>query len=190
MTEGIIQQLVSERGFGFIRSSDGQKHFFHCRDLARGFFFDSLKEGDAVEFELRPSKVKPGQQEAHQVRLQGVSASAGHKASDSSRSGSAPRGHAAPGSRSGGNTLQVAENLLPYGFVSINPAKAVTDSPVWHDGSGSGELYSGEVRCTLEALTPLLPGNARYKVQELGPAGQKRLQAWDFLQLEPEKQIA
>jgi len=184
MPEGIIETLASDRGFGFIRSPDGERHFFHRSEVVSGFHFYSMKEGDSVEFELQISKLKPGQQEAHQVRLQGVSASAGHKASDSPRAGSASRGHAAPHSRPGGNTLQVAESLLPYGFVSIDPAKAVTDAPVWHDGKEGGELLSGELRCTLEALTPLLPGNARYKCTK------EQANKWGFDRLDPDKQIA
>lgn len=86
--------------------------------------------------------------------------------------------------------------ILPYGFVSIDPAKAVTDTPVWHDGKEGGELLSGEVRCTLEALTPLLPGNARYQCHKDGDekkpaqADLQRLAQWGFDQLNPGQQIA
>jgi CspA family cold shock protein len=41
--------LVRERGFGFIKSDDGQDLFFHRSEL-QGVAFDSLKEGQSVEF--------------------------------------------------------------------------------------------------------------------------------------------
>lgn len=77
--------------------------------------------------------------------------------------------------------------MLPYGFVPINLRHAVTDTPVLHDGSSGGELLSGEILCELEALTPLLPGNARYPVKQ---ASQQRLQQWGFDKLSEDKQIA
>jgi CRISPR-associated protein (TIGR03986 family) len=58
--------------------------------------------------------------------------------------------------------------VLPYGFVPIDLHRIVVDSPVWHDGSSGGELLSGEILCELEALTPLLPGSARYPVRKDG----------------------
>ena len=50
MLSGIIQRLIGERGFGFIKSDDGQDLFFHRSELQR-VAFDSLKEGQTVEFE-------------------------------------------------------------------------------------------------------------------------------------------
>jgi len=47
---GTIQRLVSGKGFGFIRASDGNEYFFHnsaCVDTR----FDSLREGQAVTFD-------------------------------------------------------------------------------------------------------------------------------------------
>ena len=48
---GTIKRLIRDRGFGFIRSSDGQEVFFHSSSLQQ-MNFDSLKEGDTVEFEV------------------------------------------------------------------------------------------------------------------------------------------
>jgi CspA family cold shock protein len=48
---GTIKRLVRDRGFGFIRSSDGQEVFFHRSSLQQ-MNFDSLKQGDTVEFEV------------------------------------------------------------------------------------------------------------------------------------------
>jgi len=50
MPTGVIRRLVRERGFGFIKSDDGQDLFFHRSELQR-VAFDSLKEGQTVEFE-------------------------------------------------------------------------------------------------------------------------------------------
>jgi cold shock CspA family protein len=49
--QGTIKRVVRDRGFGFIRSSDGQEVFFHRSSLQQ-MDFDGLKEGDAVEFEM------------------------------------------------------------------------------------------------------------------------------------------
>ena len=62
---GTIKRLIRDRGFGFIRSSDGQEVFFHHRRLQQ-MDFDGLKEGEVVEFEvergekgLRATNVQP-----------------------------------------------------------------------------------------------------------------------------------
>ena len=49
--QGTIKRVVRDRGFGFIRSSDGQAVFFHRSSLQQ-MDFDGLKEGDTVEFEV------------------------------------------------------------------------------------------------------------------------------------------
>jgi CspA family cold shock protein len=63
--QGTIKRVVRDRGFGFIRSSDGQEVFFHRSSLQQ-MDFDGLKEGDTVEFEvergekgLRATNVRP-----------------------------------------------------------------------------------------------------------------------------------
>jgi len=71
--------------------------------------------------------------------------------------------------------VEVVENgnrpIIPYTFVPFNSEAIIDDLPVWHDGSaekkisesGNHEpLLSGELRCTLTAKTPLLPGNYRF----------------------------
>ena len=50
MPSGVIRRLVRDRGFGFIKSDDGQDLFFHRSEL-QGVTFDSLQEGQSVEFE-------------------------------------------------------------------------------------------------------------------------------------------
>jgi hypothetical protein len=87
-----------------------------------------------------------------------------------------------------------ALTVLPYGFVPINPSYSVMDTPVWHDGSSGGELLSGEILCTLEALTPLLPGNFRYCIRKDGRQDGEQLADLGKLKncehLPPGKQIA
>lgn len=58
MPSGVIRRLVRERGFGFIKSDDGQDFFFHRSEL-RGVTFDLLKEGENVEFEKGESPKGP-----------------------------------------------------------------------------------------------------------------------------------
>ena len=50
MAKGTIKQLMRDRGYGFITTEDGKDIFFHRTGL-RGLTFDSLKEGQPVEFE-------------------------------------------------------------------------------------------------------------------------------------------
>lgn len=85
-----------------------------------------------------------------------------------------------------GNITQARETL-PYAFIPVDTQKAVLDTPVWHDGSCGGDLLTGEILCTLTALTPLIPGNARYSAKE---ADSKKLEAWGFSGIDPGKQIA
>ena len=50
MPSGVIRRLVKDRGFGFIKSGDGEDLFFHRSEL-RGVTFELLKEGESVDFE-------------------------------------------------------------------------------------------------------------------------------------------
>ena len=51
MMTGTIKTLT-DRGFGFIaREGEAKDLFFHSKDL-KGVAFDTLKEGDAVTFEI------------------------------------------------------------------------------------------------------------------------------------------
>ena len=49
--QGTIKRVIRDRGFGFIRSAEGQEVFFHRSGL-QNLNFESLREGDNVEFEL------------------------------------------------------------------------------------------------------------------------------------------
>ena len=62
MAKGTIRKLM-DRGFGFIKTEDGTDLFFHRNELD-GVEFNSLREGQEVEFEKgqgrdgRPCAVK------------------------------------------------------------------------------------------------------------------------------------
>lgn len=60
MANGTIKRLVRDRGFGFIRSEGGEEFFFH-RSTVRGGAanFDTLNEGQRVEFEIGNSAKGP-----------------------------------------------------------------------------------------------------------------------------------
>lgn len=51
MAKGTIGRLIRGRGFGFIQTDDGYKLFFQRSEL-RGVSYDSLREGQRVEFEV------------------------------------------------------------------------------------------------------------------------------------------
>jgi CspA family cold shock protein len=52
MTTGTIKKLVTDKGFGFITTTDGKDIFFHKNSLV-GADFDSLTEGQQVQFEVQ-----------------------------------------------------------------------------------------------------------------------------------------
>ena len=64
---GTIKRIIRDRGFGFIRTADGQEVFFH-RSSLQGLEFDALKEGTSVDLEVergdkgpRAMSVRPSQ---------------------------------------------------------------------------------------------------------------------------------
>ena len=66
MAKGTIRRLIADRGFGFIRTERGEDLFFH-RNQLEGVDFDSLREGQQVEFEVRQDP--SGRPHAMRVRL-------------------------------------------------------------------------------------------------------------------------
>ncbi|MEK8019571.1 MAG: hypothetical protein VSS75_022075 [Candidatus Parabeggiatoa sp.] len=67
------------------------------------------------------------------------------------------------------------ERYPPYHFVPVakkqdaDEVDALLDTPVFHDGKQK-DVYSGELRCTLTALTPLLVANDQYLAKEVKEA--------------------
>ena len=63
MAKGTIKKLISDKGFGFIKTEEAKELFFHRNDL-QGVDYSSLKEGQEVEYETgtgrdgRPQAVK------------------------------------------------------------------------------------------------------------------------------------
>ncbi len=51
MTQGTVKWFNDSKGFGFIQREDGPDVFVHHSAIS-GSGFRSLKEGDAVEFEV------------------------------------------------------------------------------------------------------------------------------------------
>jgi CspA family cold shock protein len=47
--KGEIKRLIRDRGFGFISAEDGKEVFFH-RSSLEGIDFETLEEGNNVEF--------------------------------------------------------------------------------------------------------------------------------------------
>jgi CspA family cold shock protein len=58
VTKGTVKKLIRNRGFGFISAEDGREIFFHRNEVVKGDF-DSLNEGDAVEFEVEKGDKGP-----------------------------------------------------------------------------------------------------------------------------------
>ena len=54
---GTIKKIVRDKGFGFIKGSDGSQYFFH-QSAIYGEGIEMLREGDNVEFELGPEGPK------------------------------------------------------------------------------------------------------------------------------------
>ena len=66
MPKGTIRRLIADRGYGFIKTEQEEDIFFHRNDL-QGVNFDSLSEGQGVEFEL--GQGRDGRSQAVRVRL-------------------------------------------------------------------------------------------------------------------------
>jgi len=66
MPTGTIRQLITDRGFGFIKGEGEKDIFFHRNDLQE-VQYDSLREGQQVEFEVGQGRA--GRKKAVSVRL-------------------------------------------------------------------------------------------------------------------------
>ena len=54
--QGTIKRVIRDRGFGFIRSTEGQEVFFHRSSLQQ-LNFDALKEGEAKKWWAQVEKL-------------------------------------------------------------------------------------------------------------------------------------
>jgi len=68
--KGRVKKLVPDRGFGFVRGDDGKEVFFHRSGLGANDY-DSLSEGDVVEYIVQEGPRGP---RAENVRAVGLEA--------------------------------------------------------------------------------------------------------------------
>jgi CspA family cold shock protein len=66
MAKGTIKKLISDKGFGFIKTEEAKELFFHRNDL-QGVEYSSLKEGQEVEYETGTGR--DGRPQATKVKL-------------------------------------------------------------------------------------------------------------------------
>jgi len=66
MATGTIRRLIKDRGFGFIKTDEETDLFFHRNELQE-VDYDSLTEGQQVEFEIEQGR--GGRPQAVRVRL-------------------------------------------------------------------------------------------------------------------------
>jgi CspA family cold shock protein len=69
MATGKIKTMMRDRGFGFIQTDSGsQDVFFHTSALDPGGY-DTLKEGDKVEFDVQPDERNASRNRAVNLRV-------------------------------------------------------------------------------------------------------------------------
>ena len=149
MAKGTIEKYDSNRKSGFIEDARGEKYYFRAEQVSSQSL-ENLEPGCSVEFEVRPAA--PGTRYPQAVKIRVNEQASSQK-----------------------NQTKAQQNqplTPPYHFVPIpvsdDKVQSVTDSPVFHDGVNPNKetLFSGELRCPLTALTPLLVGNDQYPKQE------------------------
>jgi CspA family cold shock protein len=65
MANGTIKKVMKDRGFGFIRTTEGREVFFH-RSECRSLEFEELEQGQPVGFE---EEANPRGPRARNLRL-------------------------------------------------------------------------------------------------------------------------
>jgi CspA family cold shock protein len=64
---GTIKKVVKDKGFGFITPDDGSDEvFFHRSRLSPKVYFEDLRDGERVQFDVRPGEKGP---QAFNLRL-------------------------------------------------------------------------------------------------------------------------
>jgi cold shock CspA family protein len=48
---GTITRLIPNNGYGFVRGEDHLEYFMHCKEVTPRIDFDTMREGQGVEFE-------------------------------------------------------------------------------------------------------------------------------------------
>jgi CspA family cold shock protein len=64
MARGPIIRIIRDRGFGFVRVQDGSEIFIHHSALPHGVF-DTLQEGQEIEFDIENDLRGRGQRAAN-----------------------------------------------------------------------------------------------------------------------------
>jgi len=67
MARGPIVRIIRDRGFAFVRAENGAEVFMHASTVPQGEF-DSLQEGQEIEFDIENDPRGRGQRAAN-VRL-------------------------------------------------------------------------------------------------------------------------
>jgi cold shock protein len=70
---GRVKKLVPDRGFGFVRGDDGKEVFFHRSGLGANDY-DSLSEGDVVEYVVQEGPRGPRAENVRAVGADGIAA--------------------------------------------------------------------------------------------------------------------
>lgn len=147
--------VVTPVGTEFIICASKDTHIEQVRSKLGGAGLEEIVDGDTTIAAAAASK--PAQQ---QPRHGGFQQQRGgqHQSGGGQQRGRAPHGRQA-------GPANNAERLpgKPYGFVAL-PTELKTSAPIWHDGTGSNDRLSGEIRFELETLTPLLVGWERGQV--------------------------
>lgn len=65
MATGTIVRVVRDRGFGFIRTENGQEVFFHATGVEGNIPFDNLSEGQQVTYEKEQDTRGRGERAVH-----------------------------------------------------------------------------------------------------------------------------
>jgi len=68
--KGRVKKLVPDRGFGFVRGDDGKEVFFHRSGLGANDY-DSLSEGDIVEYVVQEGPRGPRAENVRAVSVEG-----------------------------------------------------------------------------------------------------------------------
>ena len=58
--KGYVTEVKLDKGFGFVRGTDGISRFAHASQFLPRSWFDLAKEGDRVEFESAPGRPGKG----------------------------------------------------------------------------------------------------------------------------------
>lgn len=67
MATGTVKWFSDDKGFGFITPDDGSDEvFFHRSRLSPKVYFEDLREGERVQFDVRPGEKGP---QAFNLRL-------------------------------------------------------------------------------------------------------------------------